>query len=57
MCSVLERTLWGLSHMILSIPHEVGTIIILMITQLGYGRADTGTQVFLTSDPNPCCFP
>lgn len=57
-----------LSHLILSIPHKVGSIIILsvrmrklrlslctllMITQLRYSRAGTGTYVSLTLDPKP----
>lgn len=66
LCSALERTLWGLPHMIMSIPHNVSNIILnvqmrkqrlslwnlLMIIQLKYSRVGTGTQV-LTSDPKP----
>lgn len=71
MCSAFKRTLWGLSHMILSIPQEVGTMIILsvqmrklrlslwnllIITQLRYGTSGTGTQVSVTSDPKSLLF-
>lgn len=71
MCSALERTLWGLPHMIMSIPHKLSNIILnvqmrkkrlslwnlLMITQLKYSRVGTGTQVFDFRSQALACFP